>query len=175
MRNDLSREQVNDLVYSYDDRAITDELYSFGSILLSNSQERVRQINSRSATVLTWASGILALLFSQVDVALRGVQLLIVLLGSASALVAVICSFMALRLRDGWCSPSDQDWFEKSALVNADELKRFHVRSLHEIRQSEDAMADQKGTLLFRGQQFLMVAAVLMAIGLIVKSLASFF
>lgn len=174
MRHDLPKEEVNRLVYSYQDSAITDELYAFGVALLSESRDRTSQINSRAATVLTWATGVLALLFSQLDISLNNFQLTIVLLGSASALSAVIYSFLSLRLRDKWCSPSDKDWFEETALTSADELKRFHVRSMHEIRNSEEAMAEEKGGLLFRGQKCLMVAAVLMALGLIFTSLSKF-
>jgi hypothetical protein len=175
VRNNLSKEEVNRLVYSYQDNSITDELYAFGAALLSESQARCRDINSRAATVLTWATGVLALLFSQLDVSLSRPHLLLLIIGSVAALFAVINSFMALQLRDGWCSPSDKDWFEETALTNADEIKRFHIRSIHEIRNSEESMAEDKGNLLFRAQRSLVVAAVIMATGLVSRSLVQFF
>jgi len=174
MRHDLSKEEVNRLVYSYEGTEITNELYSFGMMALSESQDRARHINSRAVTVLTWSTGVLALIFSQLDVSLNKLQLALVFFGSLASLAAVVFSFKALRLREGWCSPSDKDWFEETALVSADELKRFHIRSIHEIRQSEETMIEEKGDLLFYGEKCLMIGAILMALDVIIKSFVVF-
>lgn len=173
-QNDLSKEAVSDLVYSYKDNGITEELNSFGLMLLSESQERARQINSAAVTVLTWATGVLALLVTQLDVSATGIQLATLLLGAASSLLAVICSFLALRIKDQWLWPSDKDWFEESALVSKDELTRFHIRSIHEVKQAKEIITERKGLLLFRAQQFLMAGAFLLAIGIVTKLVLGF-
>jgi hypothetical protein len=61
--NDLSKEQMKELVYCYDDHGVTDELYSFGVMLLNEIGQRSGQIETKAATTLGWATGMLAFLF----------------------------------------------------------------------------------------------------------------
>lgn len=173
-QNDLTKETVSNLVYSYKDNAVSEELNSFGLMLLAASQERARQINSTAVTILTWATGILAILITQLDVSATRIQLVILLFGSASSLVAVIYSFLALRIRDEWLWPSDKDWFQKTALVSKDELMRFHIRSIHEVKQAKELITERKGLFLFRAQQFLMSGAFLLATGIAAKLILGF-
>ena len=169
--NDLTKDAVKDLIYSYKEPAVTDELYAFGAMLLAEVQERSGQIDSKAATVLGWASGILAFLFTQFGNASGWVSGILATFGGIFALFAVIYSYAALRARRDWRSPSDHDWFEKTALSSADELKRFHVRSIHDVRQVEKEIADKKGTALLKAQWFLLAAAAVLAVGILWKLL----
>ena len=125
--NDLSKEDVRRLVYSYKDTGVTDELYSFGKMLLSETEERAKQIDSKSTAVLGWATAIVVFLFTQLTKA-SGVLNLSFGLAGFFGLLAVGCAYAALRPRHEWLWPSDRDWFEQTAFGSADELKRFHAR-----------------------------------------------
>jgi hypothetical protein len=59
----LSKTEVGDLIYSYKEHEVTDQLYDFGKILLDHVAHRSDRINAQSATVLAWATAILAFLF----------------------------------------------------------------------------------------------------------------
>jgi hypothetical protein len=50
--NDIPIAEVNRIVYSYADTAVTDELYSFGGLLLTEIRTRAGNIDSKSATML---------------------------------------------------------------------------------------------------------------------------
>jgi hypothetical protein len=171
---DLSNEEVRKLVYSYEDPQVTDELYSFGQMLLTEVQQRAGQIDSKATTILGWATAILAFLFTQLDKTGGAVDL-----GFGSAVagltsVAVISSYCALRAREGWRWPSDRDWFQKAALCKGDELKRFHLRSIHDARRSQRDLTERKARFLIWGQRFLMLGSCVLALGLGVKLFSAF-
>lgn len=63
--NDLSKDDVSRIIYSYKDEGVTDELYAFGKMLLSETDDRAKQIDSKATSVLGWATAILAFLFTQ--------------------------------------------------------------------------------------------------------------
>jgi hypothetical protein len=67
VNNDLPIEEVKRIVYSYGDARVTDELYSFGSVLLTEIRNHAGNIDSKSATMLGWSTGILVFLFTQMD------------------------------------------------------------------------------------------------------------
>ena len=169
--NDLSKEDVKRIVYSYNEPKITDELYSFGSMLLADVRGRSGHIDSKAATIFGWSTGILVFLFTELN---RSRGLVELTFGAASGffcLLAVISSFLALRARDEWKWPSDRDWFETSALSSAEDLKRFHIRSIHEIKQAQRQVTDRKGVLLLRSQKCLIIGAGLIALGIVSKFL----
>ena len=169
--NDFSKEEVNRLVYSYKDNGITDQLYSFGIMLLNEISQRSNQIDTKAAITLGWATAVLAFLVSNLWQTKSSFYLAISFVGAACASITIIFSFAALQVYDEWAWPSDRDWLEETALINADELRRFHVRSLHEVRQDHKGIADRKATRLLWGQRFLVCAGTLVALEICLRTL----
>src|ERR1019366_6485604 len=114
--NDFSAEQVKRLVYAYEDQGVTDELYTFGVMLLNEVGQRSVQIDAKAATTLGWATGIVAFLFATLAQTQTTLNLVVVSLGAGCALAAIILSFLALRVRADWKWASDADWFEETGL-----------------------------------------------------------
>lgn len=156
--HNLSKTEVGDLVYSYPDAAVTDQLFAFGAMTLGEIQESTARINSQSTTVIGWATAILAFLLAGISRS-SGSGLGFVLCSALFALAAVITSFNALRTRPNW-GASDQSWIHKTALVNEDELKRYHVRVLHDVRKRRQAITNAKSRSLFFGEVCLMLASL---------------
>jgi hypothetical protein len=170
---DLSKEEVKRLVYLYSDTKITDELYSFGSLLLADVRSRSGHIDSKAATILGWATGILVFLFTELNRSRGSVELTFGVASGACCLGAAIYAFLALRARDEWKWPSDKDWFPEavlsSATANAEDLKRFHIRSIHDTKQALRQVTDRKGDRLLLSQDYLIAGAVLFALGIAAK------
>jgi hypothetical protein len=164
--NDLSEEDVSRLVYSYNDESITDELYAFGRMLLAETDDRARQVDSKATSVLGWATAILAFLFTQLIQASGIVNLTLGVASGLFALLAVRRAYKALQARRGWLWPSDLDWFEETAFASADELKRFHIRSMHRVRSERARITEMKSNHLWRGEKWLVVAALLLVAGI---------
>src|SRR5258707_13110670 len=118
--NDLPIEEVNRIVYSYADANVTDELYSFGSALLTEIRTRASNIDSKAATMLGWSTGILVFLFTQIDKHSGFVVLGWAVASGLCCLFCAIFAFLALRARGEWKWPSDKDWFEETAICDPD-------------------------------------------------------
>lgn len=172
INNDIAVAEVSRIVYSYTDPAVTDELYSFGNVLLTEIRTRAGNIDSKSATMLGWSTGILVFLFTQIDKHSGFLVLALAVASGLCCLLSAIFAFLALRARNEWKWPSDKDWFEETALCDADELRRFHIRSMHEVRQDQSRVTEQKGNRLFASQDFLVVGAALLALGIAAKMCA---
>ena len=153
--HDLEKDEVKRLVYMYESPALTGELYSFGSMLLTETQQRAMQIDSKSAVVLGWATAMLALLFWKSHTPLEGISRWFLLGSGAFSLLAVVGAFLAIRSRDDWAWPSDKSWFSENALKsdNEEKLKRYHLRVMHEITiaycdpQSQSTMSVVRGSV----------------------------
>jgi len=169
--NDFSREEVKRLVYAYEDTGVTDELYSFGVMLLNEIDQRSAQIDTKAAITLGWATAVLAFVVSTTRQANNNFHLTVSFMAVVCALVTVVFSFAALRVYDEWVWPSDKDWLEEVAFINADELRRFHIRSIHEVRQNHKSITDKKATRLFWGQRFLVAAAAVLTLEICVRTL----
>jgi hypothetical protein len=171
-QHDLSKDEVRGLVYSYKDENVTDELYAFGRMLISEIGHRADLIDSKATITLGWATGIIAFLSVQSAKSIAPTALAVAVVASGlSAAMAIVYSFQSLRTREGWKWPSDLDWFEGTALCNADELKRFHIRSMHTVRQAQRDLTDRKVRYLAVAHRYLMVAGVLLACGLAINLL----
>ncbi|PYX58169.1 MAG: hypothetical protein DMG76_09880 [Acidobacteria bacterium] len=118
--NDLPDTEIKRLVYAYEDPQITDELYRFGKMLLTEIDDRVKHIDSKAGTVLAWSTAILAFLFTQITSGRGALNLSLGSLISVLALLAVISAYSTLRTRQEWLWPSDRDWFEATAFGSAD-------------------------------------------------------
>ena len=167
---DLSEEDVKRLVYSYQDADVTNELCSFGKMLLDEADGWAKQIDSKATAVLGWAAAILAFLFTQLTKTSGIVNLSLGVASGLFALLAVRRAYKALQARKGWLWPSDRDWFEETAFGSADELKRFHIRSLHQVRRARMEIDQLKSNHLWRGEKWLAVAAVLLVVGIAART-----
>jgi hypothetical protein len=106
--NDLSPAEVSELVYSYQDSGVTDELYDFGSSLLQEVKNRSERISAKATTVLGWATAILAFLFAESGKFKGNATYYFALCSSIFAISAAVLSFCLLRTRDDWQWPSER-------------------------------------------------------------------
>lgn len=161
----LSKEEVSRLVYSYQDEAVTDELYQFGMVLMSEIQDRADRINSQSTIVLGWATAILALLLTQSN-KFGGGGMYFALVAEVSTILAVIAAFCAGRTRGNWSWPSDSSWIRESALVSKDEMMRYHIRVMHDVRQQHLRITKKKARCLFYSELLLVLGAIALFAGI---------
>ena len=167
---DLSGEEVRDVVYAYKDCSVTEELYLFGSSLLEDLKSRSDHINSKATTVLGWATGILAFLFAQYGKFHATPAHYFALCSSFFAMLAAGSAFLALRTRDDWSWPSDRSWFQETAVKSGDEMKRYHLRVMHEVKHDRHAVIDKKGNLLIYAETFFFLSGAVLLAGLFVQS-----
>ncbi|SRR6266567_3313625 len=170
--NDLSQDEVKKLLSPVNNEEVITELYSFGSMLLSDMKEHVSQIESKGAVVLGWSTGTAAFLFTQFDRLKGSLNSAIVFLSLLLAIAAIVSAYLVIRTRGDWRIPSDKDWFMAKALDSPDDLRIFHVRSLHEIKESQAKIADHKGAWLARAELALIACAAFLFVGVLVKTIS---
>jgi hypothetical protein len=166
MAFELSETEVKELVYSYKEIGVTNHLYDFGKLLLTDSDRRSARINSQSVTILGWSTAVLAFLigFGRHFPPSRTPYL--VLLGGVFCLMAVALAFFAIQTRQEWAWPSDKAWIHRTALNTEDALRRHHVRVMHTIKRQRQAVVDRKSWFLFLAEVSLTLAALALFVGL---------
>jgi hypothetical protein len=172
--NNLGSEKLRDAVYSYKSPEVTAHLYEFGKLLLDEMMERGEKINSQAVTILGWATGVIAFLFAQIA-QFSGGSVYFALTSSVLALVAIFYAFQALKTRPNWEWPSDKSWINKSALGSEDEIKRFHIRVIHDVRQNHLSITGDKADCLFWSEFFLLFAALSLFGGIVFNILLTRF
>ena len=173
LENDLSRNDVKELLWPITDGKVIDELYSFGSMLLSEIKERNAQLESKAAVVLGWATGISAFLFTQIKQVDH--WSLLALPPIIAAIVAIIFAYRVIKTRDDWESPSDKDWFCAAAIGKDDDLRLFHIRSMHRVRQNQSVIAMDKANALLWAERWLIFATMLLAMAIAAKLIVSLY
>ena len=167
----LTRGAVADAVYSYEDPAITDQLYAFGSVLLNEIGVRATQIDTKATTAMGWSTAILAFLLAQLGRVNGKLDIAFTIIAATLAFAAAALAFAAIQPRTQWEWPSDLDWFQRAAFPSADRLKRYHVRSIHGVRQAQLRITEDKGVWLRWSYVALVASAFSLATGLWLKLL----
>lgn len=166
----LSETEVKRIINDYESEHITDQLLDFGRLMLDEIQDRSSKINAHAIMVLGWATGTLAVLFSQLD-KFSGIAAYPVLGSSVFAFAAVVYSFLALKTTKEWTWPSDKSWMHQNSLRSADELKRYYVRVIHGVRKRHAIITEDQASSLFWAEIAIAVAGLLLFVGAICQIL----
>ena len=163
--NELSNEEFKNLIHSYTQSGVTDQLYTFGSLLTAELQLRTSQVEAKATTLMGWSTGVLVLLFATVRTPDKSVIGWLFVAGSLSVVTAIVCAFSTIRTRNSWATPSDKSWVPPSIAKNpsADEMKRYHLMVLHEVRNANVALANSKARMLLIAEAALGLGSVLFA------------
>jgi hypothetical protein len=134
----------------------TDLLLDFGKDLLRANDERIASIDSKATVIVGYSAAILALLVTR-DTALAGEPVWRVFPVLAAAIFAVLgCmwSGLALRAARDWQSPGEATWFpeDTSVAADADSLRRWYLKAMHQSFQDNHRITDQKAGELVRAQ-----------------------
>jgi hypothetical protein len=163
MAPNLSSEQVNDRLCSYDgaDGKVTEDLYQFGLMLVSEFVDRVHHLDSKAATLAAYSTGIVALMVSTSSSwrsALHGWAIGLVFAGALAAIFAAAFSLKAaFILRFRWFS--DDEWFHEKYLEDAETLRRYRILTMHNIVESHRGAAEKKSNYIHAAQCAVAVSA----------------
>jgi hypothetical protein len=164
--HDIEIEQAKERLRLVDDPKVIDQLYSFGERLLSEARERSVRIESKAFNVLTWSIAIVAFIFSQVNSATKTITSAKILLTAAVlSIVALAFSYCVIKSRNN-STCSDEDWMRKDCLDSPDDLKMFHVRSIHKVRHESLIVSDRKSIWLLCAETSLMLSGITLFAGI---------
>jgi hypothetical protein len=146
-----------------------EELYRFGTLMVSEVQQRASQLDSKLIGIVGWAAATLAfLLFQNKTPSPSTAERMVTFVAIAFAVLSVLASCVGLKTAM-WSFPSEPDWFRESLLDNAEALKQYHVVSMLNAHQQQHRMNGKKAYRLRYSEAFLAVSASLIAVVLFWK------
>lgn len=146
---------------------VTNEIYDFGKMLVSEAVARVSRLDTKAASVAAYAIGMITLLVSTSSVWASRIQIvwLPIFVGGIAFLSAVF-GVIALTLKKfEWFS--DNDWLRADCMQNVNDLKSYRVLSMLVVIDSWQAVAREKSLWIKSAQFGLLVAALLLVICLL--------
>jgi hypothetical protein len=158
--NLLSSDDVWRLIRECEDPATLDQWQAFGTLLLTELQERTASLDSKATNILGWSGAAAAASLAtqpQTWWAAPVVTLSMVALGAG---------FAALRVR-GASVPSQQDWFHYMESCDPVRLRRVHLLSMRDWHEHDALMNRTKAACLMVGQWALAGAAVALSLQLL--------
>jgi hypothetical protein len=141
---------------------VTDELYSFGLLLVKQSVDDVQRVDAKATSLAAYCGVIVAFLFSAEAAWSKVHALSVYALVSLAGLMAVIAATFAvfvLRLHEHeWFSQSE--WLQKSCLNDLIMLKQYRILTMWGVVKSHRDVHSKKVNHLLMAQFFLGAAAV---------------
>jgi hypothetical protein len=160
--------EANSRLCSYQETAVTDELYGFGSMLVSEFVDRIHHLDAKAGSLAGYASGIVALLVSTSAFwrsALHPWAICLVLVAAISALASAgLCLWAASIYKFMWFS--DDEWMQEAYLDNAEDLRKYHVLTMHNVVQSHRKGGTEKSKHIRHAQWALAFTATLLFVAL---------
>jgi hypothetical protein len=150
--------QIESLLPSLNDESV-EELYRFGNLMVSTTQQRALRLDSKLTGILNWSSAMLAFVLIDANVShVHGSSMVVSMAAMIGAIAAVACSYFGLKSRL-WPMPSERDWFQSASLEKPGMLRRFHVVSMLNVHQSQSDGNARRATMLTRAEWCLAVSA----------------
>jgi hypothetical protein len=150
MPNLLSDQEVNERLCSYNDPKVTDELYDFGSMMVSEFVDVNHRLDSKGSTLAGYSTGIVALLVATSSFwrpVLDQWALAVVLAAGLCALIASACSLKAASLYVfNWFS--DDEWLHTKYLEDSETMRRYRILTMHNVVASHRSTAEAKSDYL---------------------------
>ena len=160
---DLLKDEVKTRL-KYQDASITDELYSFGTMLVQDAVDRMGKLDSQAGALAAYCGGLITILIatfngwsklqSQASISLIAMAATIVFLSGICAIIS-----MALQ-KTKWFS--QDDWIKKDCLTSADRLRRYHVLAMWNIVDSHHTAYRKKILMVYAAQLLLAMAGVVL-------------
>jgi hypothetical protein len=169
----LSEEEVRARLVAYEDTDITDELYDFGKMLVSEAVNRVNRLDTKAAAVAAYSVGIVTLLASTSPSWIPRIQGLwgfTLFISGVLAFVGASCAVKGLVLRPiEWFSANE--WLSKECLSSRERLRKFRILTMWGVLNSWSEAGENKSAWIARAQYSLLAAAILLLVSICVAAL----
>lgn len=155
---------------AHENATLYDELHTFGELMLDEVTARTEALDSKANSILGWTSGLLALfVWSPPAQGSSWLESIAALIGAGGALVALIESALALRVRQ-WEWPSQQDWFHTDVFDDVLCLHRLHLLAMLEAHEARCGGNEKKAHALKIAQVGLVLAGLALVAQLLVHA-----
>jgi len=164
----LDETEVNGRLCSYENPKVTDELYDFGSMLVSEMIDVNHRLDSKGTTLAGYSTGAVALLVSTASFWRPVVGQWASVAVFTAAFCAMVASVLSLKAASLFTFKwfSDDEWLHKKYLEDSDTLRRYRILTMHNIVESHRNAADEKSDYLRVAQWALTASGLLLLLAL---------
>jgi hypothetical protein len=173
----LSEEEVRARLVAYEDTGITDELYDFGKMLVSEAINRINRLDTKAASIAAYSVGIITLLASTSSTwipRMHGLWSSTLVISGVLAFVGASCAVKGLVLRPiEWFS--ENEWLSQECLSSRERLRKYRILTMWGVLTSWSEAGKNKSAWIARAQYALLAAAILLVVSLCTAALGRLF
>lgn len=165
----LTEDDMRNRLASYENPAITDELYDSGRWLVAQAQEYETHLERKAVATAAYAIGMITVLTSTygswgkvIDKSLVPV----IFVSALAAFVAAAYAVRALRLKEyQWISPNE--WLNADCLTGRERLRKYRLLAMWKVWRYYITHSEKKADKIQRAQGWLLFAAIILVFSLI--------
>ena len=162
--SDLPAKEMSERLTSYESEETTKELYDFGKMLVQECVERVHHIDSKATMLAGYSGTILALLVATSAIWKPTIDKWAMGIVFAAAFAALMAGMFAIwsfsPTRFDWFS--DNEWVDKAYLNDPEQLRRYHVLTMHNVVSLHEAISKLKTARIKSSRFMLGISATLL-------------
>lgn len=162
MAKRLETSEVKKRIESYNSPETTNELYSFGYMLVAEAVDRIHKMESKAGTLAGYSGAILALIISTFSLwhgYFQTPERVAMYCAALTVFLAEGCALWALKVSEyNWFS--DNEWLRAERLSDAEALRKYHILTMHTAFASHRAVAEEKSKLIFWSQKVLFLTGL---------------
>ena len=167
MATPLDSQEVKRRLASYKSPDVTNELYSFGSMLVTEAVDRVHKVEGKAGTLAGYSGAILALIVSSFSLwngHFHEAEKIAMYCAAFGAFCSQACALWALKIDEfKWFSVND--WLRGECLSDAEVLRKYRIVTIDVILKSHRDVAERKSSRIALAQWSLFATgAVLFAV-----------
>lgn len=172
----LSEKEVRERLFSCTNADVIDEIYRFGQMMLKETLEVGRVLDSKAAQLAAFGSAVTTLLVSTSGSWYRlgnRWTLLLAALAGLAGFIAAMCAAQGLALREfDWLG--EKEWLEPSCFTDINKLKRYRALTIWGAMDSHKDAHLGKALQLRRAEKALVVSVFFLLLVLLQIALVNF-
>jgi len=173
MELELTEQEINRRLTSYESSDVTKELNQFGAMLLAEIQQRSSDLDEKATKIAGYSGAALSLFISTFAFwgrNLNGIATVSLLAAMSCVFIAGILALIVWSMtKYSWFS--EDEWFKEECISDPDRLQRYHLLAMHGVFQSHKAVCQGKARLIRWAGYVFSFAFVLMIIALYATAL----
>jgi MFS family permease len=166
MATKISEEDVRMRLASYTDASVTNELYSFGTMLLDDGVDRLGKSDTKASAIAGYAGALIAVLASTAGIWRTHTHSWHLLFPVAAIIALFLAALFAVSSttlkRTEWFSTNE--WIKADCLSDAERLRRYHILTMWGARESLEKSYKKKLADVRKAELATLIAWILLAI-----------
>jgi hypothetical protein len=143
------------------DKAVADEIYSFGSRMVDRTLERFKNLDTKAAAIGAYSIGIITLLVSSVEE-----WRLSLMIAAVLAFISAAFAVSSLLLRKTY-EFSQDEWLNAKHLSSVEALRGYHIINMWVVIDSHQAACAVKAGRIVIAESLLLVSAFILVVAIV--------